>query len=138
MYGKKSNDDSFGLVALCSVGPILAVLVLGFFTEAGNDVHQYETINTFVLALKDEFTEEEMLEIFEFCETSGSYLVSIFVEKVKNSKYKFDTDIVFNIAFNYGGRDEIIRAIKKIAKHVKDGKLEINGIYEEMFDKTYE
>ena len=51
--GKKSNDDSFGLVALCSVGPILAVLILGFFTEAGNDAHQYETINTFNLALKE-------------------------------------------------------------------------------------
>ena len=55
----------------------------------------YDSEN-FVLALKDEFTEEEMLEIFEFCETSGSYLVSIFVNKVKNSKYKFDTDIAFN------------------------------------------
>ena len=59
----------------------------------------YDSEN-FVLALKDEFTEEEMLEIFEFCETSGSYLVSIFVNKVKNSKYKFDTDIAFNKIMN--------------------------------------
>ena len=28
---KDSQDDSFGLVALCSVGPILAVLILGIF-----------------------------------------------------------------------------------------------------------
>ena len=28
--GKDSNDDSFGLVALCSIGPVLAVLALGF------------------------------------------------------------------------------------------------------------
>ncbi len=28
---KKAESDSFGLVALCSIGPILAVLVLGFF-----------------------------------------------------------------------------------------------------------
>ncbi|MDY3244131.1 MAG: DUF1538 domain-containing protein, partial [Candidatus Limiplasma sp.] len=28
---KKAEADSFGLVALCSIGPILAVLVLGFF-----------------------------------------------------------------------------------------------------------
>ncbi len=27
---KKAKDDSFGLVALCSIGPILAVLILGF------------------------------------------------------------------------------------------------------------
>jgi hypothetical protein len=29
--GKSSHDDSFGLVALCSIGPILAVLLLGAF-----------------------------------------------------------------------------------------------------------
>lgn len=28
---KNAEDDSFGLVALCSIGPILAVLLLGFF-----------------------------------------------------------------------------------------------------------
>ena len=29
----KSKDNSFGLVALCSVGPILAVLVMGIFSS---------------------------------------------------------------------------------------------------------
>lgn len=33
----KSQDNSFGLVALCSVGPVLAVLVLGIFST--NDLH---------------------------------------------------------------------------------------------------
>ena len=32
---KDSKDDSFGLVALCSVGPILAVLLLGIFYKPG-------------------------------------------------------------------------------------------------------
>ena len=31
---RKSKDSSFGLVALCSVGPILAVLVLGIFSRS--------------------------------------------------------------------------------------------------------
>ncbi len=31
---RKSKDSSFGLVALCSVGPILAVLVLGIFSNS--------------------------------------------------------------------------------------------------------
>ena len=34
---KKSQDNSFGLVALCSVGPVLAVLVLGLFST--NDLN---------------------------------------------------------------------------------------------------
>jgi hypothetical protein len=33
--GKSSHDDSFGLVALCSIGPILAVLLLGVFFNPG-------------------------------------------------------------------------------------------------------
>jgi hypothetical protein len=32
---KNSQDDSFGLVALCSVGPILAALFLGIFFKSG-------------------------------------------------------------------------------------------------------
>ncbi|MDR0494310.1 MAG: DUF1538 domain-containing protein, partial [Treponema sp.] len=32
---KHSQEDSFGLVALCSVGPILAVLLLGIFYKPG-------------------------------------------------------------------------------------------------------
>ena len=38
----------------------------------------------------------------------------------------------FNIAVAYGGREEIIHAIQKIAGDVKDGKLEINDIKESM------
>ena len=31
--GKHSNENSFGLIALCSVGPILAVMMLGVFAK---------------------------------------------------------------------------------------------------------
>ncbi len=34
---EKAKDDSFGLVALCSVGPILAVLLLGFIYKDSTD-----------------------------------------------------------------------------------------------------
>jgi len=32
--GKNAQDDSFGLVAICSIGPILAVILLGMFFNA--------------------------------------------------------------------------------------------------------
>jgi len=44
---------------------------------------------------------------------------------------KANTGITFNIALNYGGRDEIIKAVKNIAKQAKDGNIEIENINEE-------
>ena len=43
-----------------------------------------------------------------------------------------NTGVIFNIALNYGGRDEIIRAVKNIATDVKNNKLEIENINEEI------
>ncbi len=40
---------------------------------------------------------------------------------------------VFNICLNYGGRLEIVDAVKEISKKVKEGKLEIDDINEELF-----
>ncbi len=34
--GKSSHDDSFGLVALCSVGPIMAVMIMGMFFDSSS------------------------------------------------------------------------------------------------------
>ena len=45
---------------------------------------------------------------------------------------KNNTGVTFNIALNYGGRDEIIKAIKSIAKDVKEGKIDIEDISEEV------
>ena len=45
------------------------------------------------------------------------------------------TGMVLNIALNYGGRDEIVRATRKIAEDVKTGKIEEKDITEEYFAK---
>ncbi len=50
------------------------------------------------------------------------------VEKTKNN-----TGMILNIAFNYGGRDEIVHATRKIAEQVKDGKLNVEEIDEKTF-----
>lgn len=41
---KHASDDSFGLVALCSIGPILAVLILGMIYRPGQSEHVSESI----------------------------------------------------------------------------------------------
>ena len=45
-----------------------------------------------------------------------------------------NTGMVLNIAFNYGGRAEILRAVKKIAKKVQENKLKIEDIDEKEFE----
>lgn len=49
------------------------------------------------------------------------------MERTKNN-----TGVIFNIALNYGGRDEIVKAIKTIAEDVKTGKLKVSDINEEV------
>ena len=45
---------------------------------------------------------------------------------------KNNTGLTLNIAFNYGGRDEITRAIRKIAEKVQNSEIDINDIDEQM------
>ncbi len=46
--GKNSGENSFGLIALCSVGPMLAVLILGCLSDGNiNFVPDYDSDNSF-------------------------------------------------------------------------------------------
>lgn len=53
-------------------------------------------------------------------------------------KTKDNTGLVLNICFNYGGRDEIVTATKKIAEKVLNGEIKLDSINEQMLsDNLY-
>ena len=58
---------------------------------------------------------EKMQDLIEKC-----------MERTKNN-----TGITFNIALNYGGRDEIVKAVKIIAQKVKEDEINIEDITEQ-------
>ena len=47
------------------------------------------------------------------------------------NKTKDNDNYVFNIALNYGSRQELVKATKEIANEAKEGKLDINNINED-------
>ncbi|MDR1649721.1 MAG: DUF1538 domain-containing protein [Synergistaceae bacterium] len=42
--GKGSTDDNFGICAICSIGPILAVLIAGLFFDPQSTLYEVETL----------------------------------------------------------------------------------------------
>ena len=53
------------------------------------------------------------------------------MERTKNN-----TGVTFNIALNYGGRNEIVKATQKIAEQVKENTIKIEDINEEMISEN--
>ena len=57
--------------------------------------------------------------------------MNVLMEKTKNNK-----PYALNFAMAYGGRAEVIDATRKIAEQVKNGKLDVDEINEEVFEKN--
>ncbi len=98
------------------VEDLMRMFVLNFKKLADDDrVHKHK-IKVKVLGQKD-LLPEDLREAIKYAE-----------EKTKDYDQYF-----FNIAVGYGGREEIVQAIRKIAHKVKDGELSADEITERTF-----
>ena len=91
-----------------AIKKLLKFYLKDFLTSANNDNIKINVIGT-DFKLNNEIKEE--------------------ILKVEEKTLK-DTGMTLNIAFNYGGRDEIVNATKKIAEKVKENEMSIEEITE--------
>ncbi len=81
-------------------------------------------------ALED-FKEENNRVLFLGDKSGFSENLQNLIKEVEESS-KYCTGMTLNIAMNYGGRDEIVKACKSIALKVKNSELSLDNIDEEV------
>lgn len=133
---KKGADNLEEIARFCNQIGIEYLTVYAFSTE--NWKRSSEEVGALMLLLQnylDTFfkradTENIKIQILgDLTPLSKGLQNSIYkaIERTKNN-----TGLVFNIAFNYGGRAEIIGAIKQMITQVQDGKIKIEDIDENL------
>lgn len=110
--------------------------VYAFSTENWN--RSEDEVNALMMLLQgyiDDFSKRADLENIKINVIGDLTRLS---EKLQTSisncvnRTKSNTGLTLNIAFNYGGRAEMIKATKEIAEDVKSGKISVEDINEEM------
>ncbi len=95
---KHAGDDSFGLVALCSIGPILAVLILGlvyhtegnFTSEAVTEVENSVELGRLFASALPKYFKEIAVSLFP---------ITVFFGIFQVVSLKLNKDVLFKIIF---------------------------------------
>lgn len=138
---KVGAERIFDLVNYCVKSKIEVITVFAFSTE--NWKRDKKEIDYIFSLLEGSFVErlEELKKANVRVIVSGSLdrLVGEYdslKEKIEKiiEETKDNSELTLNVAFNYGGHDEIIRATKKICEEVNNKAISINDINENLFE----
>lgn len=94
-------------------------------------------MDLFLKAFKENFEsvkKKGVKVIFSGVKTKLNDKVIKAMEKM-TEETKNNTNGIFNICLNYGGQDEIAEATKKICCEIKSGKIDIDDVNTDMFNK---
>lgn len=135
--GHKAGANNFRKITkYCSKIGMKYLTVYAFSTE--NWSRPEEEINylmrLFEQYLKEalsDFEQENIKVLFLGDKTVFSDNLQKLIDEVEKSSQK-NTGMVLNIAMNYGGRQEITEAIKKIAVELESNKLKIENVNEKL------
>lgn len=137
---KKGAETLENIVRYCNKIGIKYLTVYAFSTE--NWKRSKEEVGALMLLLQtylNDFAKRADTENIKINmlgnreELSKGLLKSIdkTIERTQNN-----TGLTFNVAFNYGGRNEIVNTVKEIASKVKNGDVNIEEIDEEMISNN--
>jgi undecaprenyl diphosphate synthase len=136
---KKGADVAVDIIKYCSELKIRYLTLFAFSSENWNrPKEEIEFLmQNLSLKLKQEasvlINKKINLRIIGDTTKLPLYLQSELLELMRQTKDFHDWYLT--IALSYGGRDEIVRAVKKIAHHVKLGLLDENLISEQKFSE---
>lgn len=139
---KKGAETLENIVRYCNKIGIKYLTVYAFSTE--NWKRSKEEVGALMLLLQnylDDFakradTENIKIKMLGNREGLSNGILKSLDKAIKRTEN--NTGITFNVAFNYGGRDEIVNAVKKIAVDVKANKIDLEDINEKLIsDNLY-
>ena len=137
---KKGAEALENIVKYCNKIGIKYLTVYAFSTE--NWKRSKEEVGALMLLLQhylDDFSKRadtdniriKMLGDREGLSTGLLKSLDNAIERTKDN-----TGVTFNVAFNYGGRDEIVKAVRKIAEEIKEDKIRIEDVNEELISSN--
>ena len=123
----------------CKKLEVSTVTLYAFSTENWNrpiyEVKALMSLFKYYLNKKLITLHEENVKISIIGEISPfSKIIKKYIKNIEELTKNNDS-MQLNLAMNYGGRDEIVRATKKISSNVLNGKLAIDKIDEKLFSK---
>ena len=127
------------VVQHCSDFNLEVLTVYAFSTE--NWRRPSEEVN-FLLKLPQKYLEEDLQTMHENnIKVTASGLVDELPSDAREAIHKsmkttfYNTGLTFNMAVNYGGRPDIVHAVRNIAQKVQEGSLLLDDINEETFSQ---
>ena len=137
---KKGAETLEKMVKYCNKIGVKYLTVYAFSTE--NWKRSKEEVGALMLLLQsylDDFTKKadveniriKMLGNREGLSKGLLNKIDSAIERTKNN-----TGLTFNVAFNYGGRDEIVNAVKKIARDIENKVVTIDEINESIISEN--
>ena len=137
--GHKAGAESFRRIAnYCRTIGVRYLTVYAFSTE--NWKRSEEEVSG-IMKLLGAYLKEAIRDMeknhVRFCFFGDLSRLSPDLQKLcneaHNCSFEFEDEVQVNFCLNYGGRDEIIRAVRAFAADVSEGKQKADALTEEMF-----